>query len=112
MSKEYPTREEMTIDTIVSTCDASLCENPLTSDRWYQVLLSLKTLDAVLYSSYEQTLTIRELMPILSKAIIRIMEKDVGELKDDDNAIVENDDDDDDLLKKYFYDDTEDVEPR
>ena len=111
MSKEYPTREEMTIEKIVDTCDASLRENPLTSDRWYQVLHSLKTLDAVLYSSYEKTLTLEELMPILSKAIIRIMEKDVGELKDDDNAIVENDDDDDDdLLKKYFYDDTEDVE--
>lgn len=107
MSEEYPTREEMTIDKIFDSCDASLCENPLTSDRWYQVLHSLKTLDAVLYSSYEKTLTIEELMPIVSKAIIRIMQKDVGELKDDDNAIIEHDDD---LLKKYFYDDTEKVE--
>jgi hypothetical protein len=70
-------------------------------------------LDEVLYSSYEKTLTLEELMPIVSEAIIRIMEKNVGELKDDENEIVEKEDDDDnDLLKKYFYDDTEDVEPR
>ena len=113
MSKEYPTMQERATEKIIDSCDASLCEIPLTSDRWYQVLHSLKTLDAVLYSSYEKTLTLEELMPIVSEAIIRIMEKNVGELKDDENEIVEKEDDDDnDLLKKYFYDDTEDVEPR
>jgi hypothetical protein len=93
MSKEYPTMQERATEKIIDSCDASLCEIPLTSDRWYQVLHSLKTLDAVLYSSYEKTLTLEELMPIVSEAIIRIMEKDVGELKDDDNEIIENDDD-------------------
>lgn len=66
-------KEQNTIDKIIDIYKASLnTDNPITIDRLYDVLHSLRFIDIRLNSSIERTLTIRELMPIFSTAIYKI----------------------------------------